>query len=332
MEKEGRRRYAPIRRTATAPLCAKCHSDAVYMRKFSPRVRVDEYAQYQTSLHGKRMAAGEARVATCSDCHRAHGVLEIRDARSPVAPAHVAKTCGACHADAARWILQTLPPSRASGRRAHAAALLERGTVGAHVQHVPGSLATPPGTTPSRTSAGVSRPGGRALRGAEKGAAAMGQATASLPQQHQIEPPKDTWVGLDAKAVCATCHDTTIPGADAITAVRKGFDDLALRMTAAREGLDRAEKAGMLVEDGKLALHDATEAHVRLRVLVHAFATPPFDEVLKPGVAAAEKAVGVGDAAMAELQYRRGGLAIATLVILGFLVTLYLKIRRLPPV
>ena len=46
----------------------------------------------------------------------------------------------------------------------------------------------------------------------------------------------------------------------------------------------------MLVEDGKLALHDATEAHVRLRVLVHTFAAPPFDDVLKEGMTAADQA------------------------------------------
>lgn len=336
----GAAQYAPIRRTAIAPLCAKCHSDAVYMRKFSPRVRVDEYAQYQTSLHGKRMGAGETRVATCSDCHRAHGVLEIRDARSPVAPAHVARTCGACHGDAARMDPFKRSPDIPGewSKSVHASALLERGDKSAptcstcHGSHG----ATPPGIDAVANICSECHVREAELfRGSKKKAlfAAMGQGDCIVcHSNHQIEPPKDTWVGLDEKAVCATCHDTTIPGADAITAVRKGFDDLALRMTAAREGLDRAEKAGMLVEDGKLALHDATEAHVRLRVLVHAFATPPFDEVLKPGVAAAEKAIGVGDAAMAELQYRRGGLAIATLVILGFLVTLYLKIRRLPPV
>jgi hypothetical protein len=86
----------------------------------------------------------------------------------------------------------------------------------------------------------------------------------------------------------------------------------------------------MLVEDGKLALHNAVEAHVRMRVLVHTFAGPPFDEVLKEGVSAADQARAVGTNAMSELQYRRRGLAVATVMILGFLVTLFVKIRRLP--
>ena len=40
----------------------------------------------------------------------------------------------------------------------------------------------------------------------------------------------------------------------------------------------------------------------------------------------------VGHEAMNELQYRRRGLAVATLVILGFLATLFVKIRKLPAI
>ncbi len=115
-----------------------------------------------------------------------------------------------------------------------------------------------------------------------------------------------------------------------IKRVRAGFDDLRARTSAAEAVLDLAETAGMLVENGKIALQTATETHVRLRVLVHAFATAPFADVLKEGVAAADQAKTAGDEVMRELQYRRRGLAVATLAILGFLVTLYLKIRRLP--
>jgi len=121
-----------------------------------------------------------------------------------------------------------------------------------------------------------------------------------------------------------------MPGAAVITSVRKGFDDLQSRMGEAQAVLDRAETAGMLVEEGKLALHNAAEAHVRMRVLVHTFAGPPFDEVLKEGLTAVAQANATGVDAMNELQYRRRGLAVATLVILGFLATLFVKIRKLP--
>ena len=46
---------------------------------------------------------------------------------------------------------------------------------------------------------------------------------------------------------------------------------------------------------------------------------------------AAEHAEKAGVAALMELQNRRRGLAVATVLIIGFLITLWAKIRRLPP-
>ena len=332
--------YAPIARTAIAPTCAKCHADASFMRKFAPQVRVDQYAQYQTSVHGQQMAKGETRVATCSDCHHAHGIVQVRDTRSPVAPAHVASTCAACHADAARMTPFNRSPEVFAewSQSVHATALLKRGDTSAptcstcHGSHG----ATPPGVDAvANVCAQCHVREAELFKGSKKKDifAAMGQSDCLVcHSNHRIEPPDQTWIGLEGKALCATCHDDTVPGAAVIKSVRQGFDDLQLRIKDADALLTRAENAGMLIEDGKLALHDASEAHVRMRVLVHAFAAPPFDEVLKEGVAAAEKASTVGHEAMNELQYRRRGLAVATLVILGFLATLFVKIRKLPAI
>jgi predicted CXXCH cytochrome family protein len=332
--------YAPIARTAIAPMCAKCHADAAYMRKFAPQRRVDQYAQYQTSVHGQQMAKGETRVATCSDCHHAHGIVPVRDTRSPVAPAHVAATCASCHSDAARMTPFNRSPEVFNewSKSVHAEALLKRGDQSAptcntcHGSHG----AVPPGVdSVANVCAQCHVREAELFKGSPKAElfAAMGQGDCLVcHSNHHIEPPRATWIGLEEKALCATCHDETIPGAAVIKSVRKGFDDVLSQMAAAEDVLDRAETAGMLVEDGRLALHTASEAHVRMRVLVHTFAAPPFDEVLKEGLTAAGQAKAVGDGAMSELQYRRRGLAVATLVILGFLATLYVKIRRLPPV
>ncbi|HEX5069262.1 MAG TPA: cytochrome c3 family protein [Vicinamibacterales bacterium] len=330
--------YATIARTAIAPLCAKCHADAAYMKTFAPQVRVDQYAQYQTSVHGRQMAKGETRVATCSDCHRAHGIVAVRDTRSPVAPTHVAQTCGRCHGDPARMTPFNRSPDIPGdwSKSVHADALLKRGDTSAptcstcHGSHG----ATPPGAeSVANVCAQCHVREAELFKKSRKAELfrSMGQGDClTCHSNHHIEPPQASWIGLDEKALCATCHDDTMPGAAAITTVRAGFDDLQGRMAAAREVLGRAETAGMLVEDGKLALHNAGEAHVRLRVLVHTFAAAPFDDVLKEGVAAANEARTVGTSAMSELQYRRRGLAVATLVILGFLGTLLVKIRRLP--
>jgi hypothetical protein len=88
----------------------------------------------------------------------------------------------------------------------------------------------------------------------------------------------------------------------------------------------------MLVDEGRLVLRDAHERQILARVTIHAFAAKPFTEIAAPGLAEAGRAADVGTRALEELQTRRKGLAVATVLIVGFLITLWFKIRRLPPV
>ncbi len=330
----------PIARTRIAPLCASCHSDAAYMRKFRPQVRTDQHAQYLTSVHGQQMAKGETRVATCSDCHQAHGVLEVRDVRSPVAPVNVVATCATCHADADRMAPFSRDPAVIDdwSHSVHATALLERGDTSAptcstcHGSHG----ATPPGIdSVANVCATCHVREGELYQASSKRAAfeAMEMpACLTCHSNHRIEHPSDAWIGFEEPALCATCHATDTPGASVITTMRTGFDRLSSTYAAAETVLHRAEEAGMLVDEGMIALRDAQEQRVRLRVLVHGFEDASFTEGLDAGVEAAEAARIAGDAALDELRFRRQGLALATLAILGFLLTLGLKIRSLPPI
>ncbi len=147
---------------------------------------------------------------------------------------------------------------------------------------------------------------------------------------HKIVHPNDGWIDFKEPALCATCHATDTPGAPVIRTMRTGFDQLNATFHAAEAVLTRAEEAGMLVDDGMTALRDAQESRVRLRVLVHSFAEEPFTASLTEGLAATSRAQAAGEAALEELSFRRRGLGLATLAILGFLLTLGFKIRSLP--
>jgi predicted CXXCH cytochrome family protein len=329
--------YAPVARTAIAALCAKCHSDAVYMKTFDPQVRVDQYAQYLTSTHGKRMATGDTRTATCSDCHGAHGIGRVHDARSPVAPAHVADTCATCHADAARMAAFNREPTPFADWSAsvHAATLLKRGDTSAptcstcHGSHG----ATPPGVAQvANVCAQCHVREAELFRASPKKAIfdQIGEAEClACHSNHRVEHPTDAWVGLNDPAVCAKCHDETTNGAATITAMHQGLSNMAGAIDAAEAELARAERAGMLVDDGTAALREAHDHQIHSRVIVHAFATKPFADMSGQSLSAARQAQRVGESALRELQGRRRGLLVATLVILGFLVTLGVKIRRL---
>jgi predicted CXXCH cytochrome family protein len=88
----GRPRHADVPR-----LCASCHANEEAMRPYN--LPVDQYALYQTSGHGRRLARGDTRVAVCSDCHGAHDILPPSDPSSRVFPINIPKTCGRCHGD-----------------------------------------------------------------------------------------------------------------------------------------------------------------------------------------------------------------------------------------
>jgi predicted CXXCH cytochrome family protein len=329
--------YPPIPRTSVPLMCTKCHSDAAYMRQFDPQVRVDQYAQYLTSAHGKAIVKGETRVAVCSDCHGAHGIVRVRDPRSPVAPLNAAKTCARCHADAERMKAfgKEATPFADWSTSVHATALLKRGDTSAptcntcHGSHG----ATPPGVTQIASVCAQCH-----VREAELFNAGpkkkifddMGQAECLVcHSNHAIHLPSDALIGLDEKAVCATCHDASTNSAKTITAFRESLDGLSARLESAHAIVDRAEQAGMLVDDARRALQEAHEQQIQSRVLIHAFAPTPFAETAAKGREAAERAHHGGESALEELHMRRRGLGVATLVITGFLITLWWKIRRL---
>jgi len=332
-------RYTAPERTAIAPLCSSCHSDAAFMRKFDPQVRVDQYLQYRTSAHGKRMEAGDGRVATCTDCHDAHGIRRVRDARSPVAPLNILTTCARCHGDGARMAPFGRTPTPPDEWRAsvHAAALVTRGDTSAptcvscHGSHG----ATPPGVASvSNVCAQCHLREAELFRASPKRDIfdALGQAECLVCHgNHQIASPADHWVGVEKGAVCEQCHDAAGDSGGIIVTIRRRLDELQAAVSAADTLLTRAERAGMLVDEGRLALQLAREHQVQSRTLVHAFADAPFSTTAAEGLAAARRAHETGDAAMRELQVRRLGLGIATLLILAFLAALGMKIRRLPP-
>jgi predicted CXXCH cytochrome family protein len=157
-------------------------------------------------------------------------------------------------------------------------------------------------------------------------------ACVTCHRSHSVVQPTDTLVGLTAPAVCITCHAGETKGTAAIRVLRGKLDEIAGAIDRASALLDRADVAGMLVEDGRAELRAAQEQQVLSRLALHAFNASSMDPSVKAGVEAATRATAVANNALGELRFRRRGLAVATLLILGFLATLWVKIRRLPPI
>jgi predicted CXXCH cytochrome family protein len=87
-----------VKREGMPDYCGRCHSDAKFMGKFKPQLRVDQLALYRTGVHGKRLAAGEKKAAECVDCHGVHNIRAVSDPLSTVYPKQIVDTCAKCHA------------------------------------------------------------------------------------------------------------------------------------------------------------------------------------------------------------------------------------------
>lgn len=80
-----------------AETCGACHADPDFLSRHKiPFAKPVE--AYKLSVHGRAVAKGDVKAASCSDCHGSHGIRQGRDPQSKINHWRVAETCGACHA------------------------------------------------------------------------------------------------------------------------------------------------------------------------------------------------------------------------------------------
>jgi hypothetical protein len=77
--------------------CRDCHR--VGNTAGAPQLK--SYREYEQSVHGQLVAAGDPRAPRCQDCHGHHDILKPSDKSSHVNRLRIAETCGKCHSDVA---------------------------------------------------------------------------------------------------------------------------------------------------------------------------------------------------------------------------------------
>ena len=66
-------------------------------------IRLEDITKsYFETYHGKVSRLGYTKTAKCYDCHGAHDILRVSDARSHLSHDNVVQTCQKCHAGATR--------------------------------------------------------------------------------------------------------------------------------------------------------------------------------------------------------------------------------------
>lgn len=212
-------------RTGIPAFCGRCHSDPVFMKRFRPAARVDQESEYWTSRHGRGLRQGDAKVATCVDCHGVHGILPPGDSRSPVHPTRVAETCKSCHGEKDKMAGYLSDDGRALpidqfarwSQSVHAAAMFEKGDLSAptcndcHGNHG----ATPPGLDSVAFVCGqchgreaeLFRASAKHPALAEHNDLLRDAGDAGCAACHERPDPAAGLVGLRAFSECTTCHE-----------------------------------------------------------------------------------------------------------------------------
>lgn len=238
--------------------CASCHANAKMMTPYN--LPIDQFALYQISEHGQKLAEGDEEVAVCTDCHGSHEIRSAHDPESPAYASNVPKTCGRCHSDEALMKSYGLPSETIEQFRGsvHGKALLEQANLNApncarcHGVHG----ATPPGVGDVGKVCGQCHASAREYYegGVHKEAmdAAQILGCASCHGHHLIEPAGSEL----ASQVCQDCHDSDSDAAEI------GRKLLALQVAASHE----IERAGELIDQAEQIPLDVEDYRARLEL------------------------------------------------------------------
>ena len=317
--------------------CGKCHSDANLMKKFNPSLRVDQENEYYTSVHGRLLKTGEQKVATCISCHTVHGIRAVSDPLSSVYPLNVADTCAKCHGNADYMRAFKIPTDQIDKFKTsvHAKALYVKQDLSAptcndcHGNHG----AAPPGIASVANVCGQCHARQAELFQTSPHKAAFDRQglaeCITCHSNHAIATPTDQMIGTQQGALCINCHTNGDKGFAAAGQMRSRIDQLIAGIDKSTEILNLAERKGMEVSKPKFDLKGATDALTHARVLIHSSSIPEVEKVAMPGLEAAGKGYQAGLDALAELSFRRKGLAVSLVFILFLALLVYLKIRQI---
>lgn len=326
-----------VERKQIPELCGRCHSDGAYMRQYNPSLRTDQLSQYKTSVHGKRLAMGDTKVAVCTDCHGVHGLRPASDTRSKVHPLNVAETCARCHADAAYMKSYAIPTDQFAKYK---------GSVHYEAMTVRGDLSAPTCTT-CHGNHGAAPPGVGTVQNVcsnchvfqsqlyEKSSHRAAFQKAGLPGcvvchgKHDISQPSDAKLGGGPEAVCMQCHKAGDVCDQARVEILGSLTRLDGAIKNADQVLADAEASGMEVSQARLEQDQARDALTKARVSIHRFRVEPVEQDVQAGLKIAAKNLQAGKDALRERGYRRMGLGFALLSILVVLVGLRLYIGKI---
>ena len=317
--------------------CGKCHSDINFMRQYQPRIATDQESRYFTSVHGRRLAEGDQKVAECTACHTAHAILPAKDTRSTVHALNVPATCRKCHGDTDYMRGYGIPTSQYEdyAKGVHGLALLENQDTGSpacndcHGNHG----AVPPGIASVRQVCGQCHVNNMEYFTASRMGRAFEQeglhGCEECHGNHNVAKTSDDMVGTHDDAVCMTCHSEGEKGYEAAAAIRAQLDSLVVAYETAHAEQQRVQTIGMDDVDIEFLMQESHQSLIQARTLVHTFDPEKVGPKSREGTQKAGEAIALAAAQIDDYHVRRRGFGMATLFITVLVIALFLKIRQM---
>jgi hypothetical protein len=306
------------------------------MKRYNPRPYVFSMAEWQTSVHAKLAAQGDAKVATCTSCHGVHGIRPPKDPSSPVFKTNVPRTCAKCHnPEYMKGHAIRTDQFALYAKSVHGVALLEKGDVSApacndcHGNHG----AAPPGLKDVTMVCGTCHGREAELFEGSKmkaGLDAMGKpGCVTCHGNHGVEHPTDAMLSAAPGGKCAGCHKPGTVCEQGTDAIVTSFRGLQGSVSSADSLLKVAEVRGTETGPGREGLKEAQDRLVGVRAGLHSFDPKAIGSVLAEGADYARKAKDYGREALRDWRNRRVGMALSLVVILILIGLVVAKIRQL---
>ena len=318
----------------TPAFCGKCHSDPAYMKKYNPSLPVDQVEKYYISKHGQRLMKGDKKVATCASCHNIHNIRPAKDPLSTVYPKNIPDTCGKCHSIADYMASYKIPTDQVEkySKSVHGKALLEKGNISApvcndcHGNHG----AIPPGVDNVALVCGLCHTHNMELFLGSPMAAKWKEnqyhACATCHNHHDITHPTSKMLGAE-EGVCRKCHEPSHKGHAAGIVMKKGLEDLENSLEDTKDAIQEAKEKGMDVTASEDYLQEARRFFYKARTEIHSFQAKKVNGLVGKGLEISKRARKVALKAARELQRRKIGLGVTSLLITFLIFAIYLKIR-----
>lgn len=266
--------YIGVPKTVDIPaLCASCHANVEQMRQYD--LPTDQWAKYQTSIHGQKLAQGDTKVATCFVCHDRHGTKKVKDPSAQVYPLNVPALCASCHANTELMRPYNIPTNQFQLylQSVHGIALLQKQDLRApscatcHGTHG----AAPPGFEEVANVCGSCHTATQDyyLKSQHAGNTPGTPKCVTCHGRYDVGVPSEAMFIGTSPRQCGSCHAPNSTQGDIIRNLYDEITGSAKAVDLAQSAIDRAAGSALIVAPEEVKLREARTSLITARAAQH---------------------------------------------------------------